>query len=117
MFYWAGNRVGYKCLLTRALNLQIERGSDREVATILMELSDINRLFDLHKEGIQQPTEALEVLERLGDTTGRVDYSIKLAYLLRDDGQLEATGGAASRALRPGGRRLIPGLRVSQHSR
>lgn len=99
-FDFVGNWAECKRLLTQVLKLRIEGGSDREVATTLMELSNTNWLLNLYKEGIQQAREASEILERLGETTGQVHCLNRLALLLRGDGQLDAAEVAASRAIR-----------------
>ena len=62
------NHVEQKRLLSHALDLWKEEGSDRQVARILMQLSDVNRVIGLHTEGTHQAKEALGVYERLGDT-------------------------------------------------
>ena len=93
-----GNDAECKRLLTHTLTLQRERNDDSQVARTLMELSDTNRLMDLHEEGIQQAKEALQILDRIGDTTEQAHCLTNLAWLLRDSDQLEAARETASRA-------------------
>jgi len=52
-----------------------------------------------YKEGIWLVEDALEIFERLGDTVERARCLIALAWLLRDDKQLDAAEEAASRAI------------------
>jgi len=94
-----GNYAECKRLLAHVLKLRKERGSDSQVAATLVELSDVNRLIGLNKEGIQQAKEALGVYERLGNTIQQVDCLIKLAWLLGSDKQFEAAEEAAFRAI------------------
>ena len=53
LFVSVGNRAEQKQLLVRALTIWRERGSDRDVASALMELSGVNQAIGLHKERIQ----------------------------------------------------------------
>ena len=94
-----GNHEKRKQLLSHALELERERGDDCQVARALMALSDSNRLMGLPREGIQQAKEALDIYERLGDTTGQVGCLNSLALLLRDDKQFDAAEEAASRII------------------
>ena len=99
LFDEVGNRVECKRLSTHALGLWRERGSERMVAQALRFLSDTNRQMDLCREGIEQAREAIEINERLGDTSMQVECLIGLAYLLRTDKQLEEAEEAASHAI------------------
>jgi len=99
LFESVGNRVERKQLLVRALMIWREWGSDYWVATILMELSNVNWAIGLHKEGIQQAKEASKIFEQLGDTTGQAQCLIRLAHSLRSDEQLDAAEEAALRAI------------------
>ena len=99
LFESVGNNVERKRLLSQALKLLREQGSDRDVATALMQLSEANRLIGLHTEGIQQAKEASGILERLGDTVEQADCLIKLAVLLSSDKQFDAAEEATSRAI------------------
>ena len=69
------------------------------MATVLGELSDVNRVMGLCKEGTQQAKEASGIFERLGDAVGQAGCLINLAHLLRKDGQLDAAEEAASRGI------------------
>ena len=99
LFQSVGNRVERKRLLTYTLKLERERGNDRQVARILRQLSDANRGIGLRKEGIQVGKEALEVFERLGDTSGQAHCLKYLACLFHEDKQLDAAEEAASRMI------------------
>jgi len=88
-----------KRLLIHSLKLSRESGSDHLVATTLIELSEANRLIGLVEEGIPQAKEALEIVERLGDTARQADCLIRLAFLLHSDNQLDAAEEAALRAI------------------
>ena len=99
LFASVGNRAECKRLLTYALKLERERGDVQGAAQVLRNLSDVNRQMDLHKEGIQQAKEALEIYERLGDTEQQTDCLVDLARLLCDDDQCDAAEEASSRAL------------------
>jgi tetratricopeptide (TPR) repeat protein len=99
LFSAVGNHPECKQLLTRALKLRRERGSDYEVADVLRDLSDINRLMDLPKEGIQHVKEALEICKSLGDIVGQAQCSIDLASVLHDDKRFDAAEAAAFHAI------------------
>ena len=99
LFERVGNDKERKRVLTHTLELERGWGDDRQVAQILVDLSDTNRLMGLYKEGIQQANEALEVLERLSDTVAQAGCLKYLAWLLYDDNQLDAAEDAASRAV------------------
>ena len=99
LFVSVGNRAEQKQLLVRALTIWRERGSDRDVASALMELSGVNQATGLHKERIQQAKEASEILERLSDTGSQAQCLINLAHLLRSDNQLDAAEEVALRAI------------------
>ena len=95
LFHRIGNDVESKQLLTHTLNLWRERGDDFWVAETLRSISTSNRMLGLHKEGMQQLKEALEIYERLDNVSGQARSLRRLAYLLKDDGQLDAAGGVA----------------------
>jgi len=99
LFESVGNEMERKRLLIRALELYRERGDDDQVAHTLRRLSDANRLLHLYKEGVRQAEEALEIQERIGGGTEQARCLNDLAYLLYDDGQLDAAEKAASRAI------------------
>jgi len=93
------NQVERKRLLTCALKLGRERGSDRRVARTLRHLADANGLMGLLKEGIQLVKEASEIGEELGDRVVQGQCLIGLAWLLCEDEQLDAAEEAASHAI------------------
>ena len=99
LFYSIGNYVERKRLLTLVLMLWRERGDDYRAAHALRQLSDVNRLMNLPKEGIQQAGEALEIHERLGDTVEQAECLDLLASSLCDDDQLDAAEEAMFRAI------------------
>ena len=99
LFDSAGSFVERKRLLSLSLRLWREQGDDLQVAVTLRDLSDANRRIGLCKEGIQQAKEASEILERIGSVVQQAECLIKLAWLLRFDGQLDAAKEAGSRAI------------------
>jgi len=94
-----GNRKERKRVLTCALELRRGQGDDRQVADILRDLADANRLLGLHKEGIECAEEALKIFERLGDTVIQARCLNDLAWLLHEDKQLDAAKEVAFRAI------------------
>ena len=104
LFQSLGRWAEQKRLLTQVLKLYRERGDDHSVAQTLRFLSDADRLLDLREEGILQAREALEILERLGDTAGQARCLDGLAQLLYEDKQLDAAEDVISRMID-----LIPG--------
>jgi len=99
LFGETGNNIECKRVLTRALELWKGRGDDHQVAQALRDLSDVNRLLGLRKEGIECAEEALKISERLGGTMEQAFCLAKLAWLLYSDNQLDAAEEAASRAI------------------
>jgi len=99
LFRSVGNWAEAKRILTHILKLRRERGSDFQVAITLGDLSDVNRVMGLCKEGTQQAMEGSEILKRLGDATGQAKCLIILSQLLLTDGQLDTTEEAASRVI------------------
>ena len=99
LFHSVGNYVERKRILTHALKLWRERGNDHQVAETLCYLSDANRLMGLPREGIQQAKEASNIFERLGNTVDQARGLMNLAYVLRNDEQLDAAEETASRAI------------------
>ena len=99
LFGKLGNFAEQKRLLTRALKLERQRGNEAWVARALSDLSDVNRLLGLYREGIQQAKEGLDISERLGDTIGQVFSLNNLALLLLGNNQLDAAKDAASGAI------------------
>ena len=122
--YLVGNHAECKRLLTLTLGLWREQGNDYEAARTLRQLSSTDRLTGLHKEGIRQAKEALEICERLCDVakealeicerlgttekvlgiyerlgTNQAACLNALALSLREDGQLDAAEEAGSRAI------------------
>ena len=96
---FVGNHAESKQLLTHTLKLWREWGNDRQVARTLSTLASVNRHLGLHKEGIPQVKEALEIYERLGDTAGRVESLQSLAMAFADSDQDDAAEEAASHAI------------------
>ena len=99
LFSQVGNLAEHKRFLVRALGLQRERRNDCQVAVTLVGLSEANRLTGRHTEGIQQAKKALGIYERLGDTVGRADCLVKLAWLLCSDKRFNAAEEAVFRAI------------------
>ena len=99
LFTSIGNDTESRRLLIHTLKLWRERGDALEVADTLGRLSDVNRLLDLHEEGIQQAKEALEIYEQHNDTFGRAHCLCDLAWLLYDDQQLDAAEEAVSQSI------------------
>ena len=99
LFEEAGNFVEQKRLITHALELERRRRDDSQLAAILRGLSNVNRLLDHFREGIQQAEEALEISERIGDTIGQAWSLDNLSHLLVGGQQLEAAEATASRAI------------------
>jgi tetratricopeptide (TPR) repeat protein len=95
LFDAVGNSVESKQLFTHALKLSREQGSDLHIAGILWGISVSNRMLLVLEEGLQQVKEALEIYERLGNISGQARSLTQLAYLLYDDGQLNAADAAA----------------------
>ena len=108
LFGKVGKLVERKRLLTHALKLWRERGSDRMVAQVLKFLSQANQRMGLYEEGIGQAKEAMETYERLGDTRMQMASLNKLAYLLHGDRQLDAAEVAGSRAISLAGEKGNP---------
>ena len=99
LFVSVGNWVDCKRLLIHALKLWREQGDDNQAARTLIDISQANRLMGLRKEGIQQAKEGSEISERLGDTANQAESLIYLAFVLCEDGQLDAAEEAGSRAI------------------
>ena len=104
LFDSIGNHTDRKRLLIHTLELERGHGDDGQVARVLRGLADANRRLNLHEEGIPCAKEASEICEGLGDTVGQAECLLELAWLLREDGQLDAAEEAASRAIT-----LLPG--------
>ena len=99
-FESVGNQTERKRLLSHFLTLRKEEGDDSQVALALTELSEANRLLRLHKEGIAQAEEALGIYQRLNDASAHANCLFELAWLLRDDDQLDAAEEAGFRAIK-----------------
>ena len=99
LFETLGNNAERKRLLTHALELERRRGDDRWIATTLQRLSGANQLLNLPEQGIQQAKEALEIFERIGETSGELQVLDRLAWLLYGDNQLGAAEDTAFRAI------------------
>ena len=99
LFDEVGNWVEAKRLFTHALGLWRERRSEDMVAQALRFLSDVNWQMDLCEEGIEQAREAMEIYERLGNTSMQANCQNRLAFLLHKEKQFDAAEEAASRAI------------------
>jgi tetratricopeptide (TPR) repeat protein len=99
LFTRIGNYGEGRRVFTDALRLERQRGNDPKVAEILVELTVANWMLGRHREGIQRAEEALEIQERLGDTTGRAVSLGCLAAVLYHANQLDASQDAAIRAI------------------
>ena len=99
LFNLVGNDVEQKRLLEHALKLWRERGDDFQVATTLRFVSNANTYLGLHKEGVKQAEEALEIYKQLGDKTGQALAWQTLAGSLYEDEQLDAAEEATLRAI------------------
>ena len=99
LFEEAGNYAESKRLLIHASKLRREQGDDLGIAETLWGISSANRMLGLSKEGILQVKEALEIYKRLNDVSGQARSLCRLAYLLHDDGQLNAAEGVASQVI------------------
>jgi tetratricopeptide (TPR) repeat protein len=95
-----GSFAECKRLASHALELYREQGNDLGVAKSLRGLSDTNRLMGLPNEGIRQAGEALDILERFGNTMGQVDCLIGLAALLRSAKQFDLAEAVALHAIK-----------------
>ena len=99
LFSSVGNDMECKRLLVHALELWRERGDDNDIASTLSELASANRLLNLYEEGIEQAKEASKIYDRFKDVHGQAESLRSLAWLLYDDGQLNAAEEAASRTI------------------
>ena len=99
LFQAVGNVAECKRVLTHTLKLSREQGDDRQLAWALRHLSNVHYQMRLLKEGMGQAKEASEIYERLGDTAEQARCLEILAWLLRDDGQLDDAEEVASRAI------------------
>ena len=74
-------------------------GGDFQVAQTLRSISNENRLLDLHKEGIQQVEEALDIYKQLNETSEQARSWQQLPTSLYHDNLLDAAEEAISRAI------------------
>jgi tetratricopeptide (TPR) repeat protein len=95
LFKAVANFAEQKRLLTHAIALFGEREDDLWTARTLCSLSDANRMLGLHKEGMQEAREAVEIYERLGEMEQQRVCLLALARSLYDDGQFDAGEKAA----------------------
>jgi tetratricopeptide (TPR) repeat protein len=99
IFRSLGNHAMNKELLAHALRIWREREDRYRTAQSLMFLAYTNEALALYQEGILQAKEASEICEQF-DVTDLKAHSFRcLAWLLRDDNQLDAAEVAASRAI------------------
>ena len=99
LFGQIGHRAEQKRLLTLTLELERRSGDEFWVAETLRSLADANRVLGLHEEGIRRVKEALEIQAQIGDAEGQTRGLNQLAWLLFEDGQLDAAEYTASRAI------------------
>ena len=99
VFSSVGNHTAKKQLLAQALELWRDREDGYRTVQMLMFLAYTNRQLSLYGEGIPQAKEAAEICERLNITSLQAHTLRCLAWLLRDDNQLDAAEAAASRAI------------------
>jgi tetratricopeptide (TPR) repeat protein len=99
LFGHVGNYTEKKRLLTHTLELERQRGDDSQVAATLRRLSDANRLLYRYGEGRRQLEEALEIVERIGDTMEQARCLYYLSFLLIEDWEPDAAEKAASRVI------------------
>ena len=99
LFQSVGNHAEWKRTLSQLVTLEREQGSGVGIAKRLRGLSEANLMLGLCEEGIQQAREALEICERLGDTTEQAECLRALAQLLREEKQLDAAEEAVTRAI------------------
>ena len=99
LFASVGNHVERKRLLIYALRLWREQGNELEVAHALRFLSNTNVLLGLHKEGIEQAREAVEIYKGFNDVAGQGMSWCALAQLLCTNNQFDSAEEAASQAI------------------
>ena len=94
-----GNYAEEKRLLGHTLRLCRERRDDRNIARILLSLSDVNQRLGLYKDETSQVMEALKIHEQFHDVLGQAHSLLHLGWMLCMDNQLGTAKEAASRAL------------------
>ena len=99
LFESVGDSAECKRLLVHALRLWREQGDGFGVAQTLGFLSGANRALGLHKEGIEQAKEALELFRGFNNVLGQGLSFWQLAQLLHADDQLEGAEEAALQAI------------------
>ena len=99
LFEAVGNHVERKRLLVCALRLWRERGDGFKVGQTLGFLSSVGVALGLHKEGIEQAKEAVEIYKGLNSAVGQGISWWQLAQLLHADNQLDHAEEAASQAI------------------
>jgi tetratricopeptide (TPR) repeat protein len=99
LFERVGIHTERKRLLSHTLELERRWGDNSRVAQTLQRLSVANRLVSLDEEGIQRAKEALEIFERIGDTTGQALCLSELSCLFSKTFQPDAAEDAASRGI------------------
>ena len=99
LFEAVGNHAEYKRLLVYTLELWRKQEDDFQVAVTLRFISTANWVIGLHKEGIQQLKEALEIYKQLNHAPGQAKCWQQLGLLLLGDEQLDAAEEAALRAI------------------
>ena len=101
LFDSVGNYTENKRLLTQLLKVRREWWGYLQytVAETLAFLAEANWLLGLHKEGIPQAKEALEIYEQSNNVLGLALSWQQLAWLLLGDNQLDAAEEAARRSI------------------
>ena len=94
-----GNYVARKQLLVQASKLWRDREDGYREVQMLIFIAYTNRQLSLYEEGVSLAKEAAETCERLKITSMRAHSLRCLAWLLRDDNQLDAAEAAASLAI------------------
>ena len=97
VFDLLGNLTESKRLYTHTLRLWREGGNPDRIIFALRGLSGTNRKLQLYEEAVEQAREALEISEQAGDSTTQKHCLLELAWLLCQDGQLDAAEEIASR--------------------
>ena len=98
-FAFVGTPAERRRLLSDALKLERERGNLRRAGFVLRNLSATNRMLGHREEGMRQAKEALGTYEQLGDAEGQATSLDALAWLLHENGQLDAAEEAATRSI------------------
>ena len=94
-----GKSAEQKSLLLHVLALHEREENDYWIARTLLELAGANEKLGLHEEGIQQAKEALEIMERIGDTGDQAFGLLVLAGSLEGNEQLDAAQEVAYRII------------------